>query len=90
MAKVNPKRIPRNQADVDKAYDKGLTDGTVCGLTVMLYVMKDKFDADDEQLQTFSDAFNYVIDSMARGYITQSDLKCVVREEYGTILEVRD
>ena len=89
MAKVNPRRVPRSQFDVDKAYDRGLTDGTVCGLTVMLYVMKDKFGADDDQLKQFSDAFNYVIDSMARGYITQADLKCVVREEYGTVLEVR-
>ena len=85
----NPRRVPRTQADVEKAYDKGLTDGTVCGLTVMLYVLKDKFCAEDDQLQAFSDAFNYVIDSMAKGYITQSDLKCVVKEEYGTTIELK-
>lgn len=90
MAKVrvNPKRIPRTQADVDKAYDKGLTDGTICGLTVMLYVLHDKFGATDEQLKEFSDAFNYVIDSMQRGYVTETDLRVVVKEEYGTIIKV--
>ena len=86
---TNPRKIPRTQADVDKAYDKGLIDGTVCGLTVMLYVLKDKFDADDEQLQEFSKAFNYIVDSMAKGYITQADLKCVVKEEYGTVIELK-
>ena len=90
MAKVrvNPKRIPRTQADVDKAYDKGLTDGMICGLTVMLYVLHDKFGATDEQLKEFSDAFNYVIDSMQRGYVTETDLRVVVKEEYGTIIKV--
>jgi hypothetical protein len=85
----NPRKIPRTQADVDKAYDKGLMDGTVCGLTVMLYVLKDKFEAEDEQLQEFSDAFNYTIDSMAKGYITQADLKNVVKQEYGTVIELK-
>lgn len=89
MTKVNPKRVPKSQADVNKAYDKGLTDGSICALTIMLYCLKDKFNADDEQLQAFADAFNYLVDSMAKGYITQADLKCVVKEEYGTVLTVK-
>ena len=88
-AKTNPRRIPRTQADVDRAYDKGLTDGTICGLTVMLYVLKDKFDAEDEQLLEFSKAFNRTIEAMNEGYVTEADLKTVVREEYGTVINVK-
>ena len=87
--KTNPRRIPRTQADVDRAYDKGLTDGTICGLTVMLYVLKDKFDAEDEQLLEFSQVFNRTIDAMNEGYVTEADLKTVVKEEYGTVIKVK-
>lgn len=87
--KPNPRRIPRTQADVDKAYDKGLTDGTICGLTVMLYVLKDKFGAEDEQLLEFCQAFNRTIDAMNDGYVTEADLKTVVKEEYGTVIKVK-
>lgn len=87
--KTNPRRIPRTQADVDRAYDKGLTDGTICGLTVMLYVLKDKFDAEDEQLLEFSKMFNRTIEAMNDGYVTEADLKTVVKEEYGTVIKVK-
>lgn len=86
--KTNPRRIPKTQADVDKAYDKGLLDGSIGALTIMLYVLHDKFDAEDDQLKEFSDAFDYVADSMAKGYITQADLKTVVKEEYHTVLRI--
>ena len=86
--KKSPKSIPRTQQDVDRAYDKGLLDGSVGALTIMLYVLKDKFDAEDEQLQEFSDAFNNTADGMAKGYITQADLKTVIKEEYHTVLRM--
>ena len=86
--KTNPKRIPRTEADCRKAYDKGLLDGSVGALTIMLYVLKDKFNADDTQLHEFADAFNYVADSMAQGYVTKADLMQVVKEEYGTVLRL--
>lgn len=54
----------------------------------MLYVLKDKFSADDEQLKAFSDAFNYTADSIARDYIKPSDLRTVIKEEYGTVLRI--
>ena len=86
--KVNPRRIPRTQQDVDRAFDKGLLAGSVGALTIMLYVLKDKFDAEDEQLKEFSDAFDYVSDSMAKEYITQADLAQVIKEEYHTVLRM--
>lgn len=86
--KKSPKSIPRTQADVDKAFDKGMMAGSVGALTIMLYVLKDKFQADDAQLKEFSEAFDYVADSMAKGYITQADLKTVIKEEYHTVLRL--
>ena len=86
--KTNPKRIPRTEADCRKAYDKGLLDGSVGALTIMLYVMKDKYGYSEDQLHKFADQFNYVADSMAQGYVTKADLMQVVKEEYGTVLRL--
>jgi len=85
----NPRRIPRTQADVDKAYKRGMTDGLQGALTIMLYTLKDKFGTGDEELQEFADAFNYVVDSINKGYVSEADLRTVVRAEYGTEIEVK-
>lgn len=87
--KTNPRRKPRTQADVDRAYDKGMSDGSICALTVMLYCLKDKFGATDDQLNEFSKAFNRTIEAMNEGYVTESDLKTVIREEYGTVIKIQ-
>ena len=89
MAKVNPKRIPRTQADCDKSFQRGMDAGTELCLTLVLYTLRDKFSADDKQLTEFSDAFHYTLDSINRGYITEGDLRSVLKEEYDTSVEVR-
>ena len=86
--KKSPRSIPRTQQDVDRAFGKGMLAGSKGALTIMLYVMRDKFGADDKQLREFSDAFNYVADSMAKGYVKETDLATVVKEEYGTVLRL--
>ena len=88
MMKVNPRRIPKTQADVERAYSLGRDDGTKGALTIMLYTLKDKYGWDDMRLQGFSEMFNYTVDSISRGYITESDLKSVIKVEYGLETEV--
>lgn len=87
--KVNPKRIPRTEADVLKARTHGYEEGIRGALTIMLYTLKDKFNADDEQLQEFSNAFNYTVDGINKGYVKPKDLQMVIREEYGTTVELK-
>lgn len=92
--KTNPRNIPRSQADVDKAYERGYADAEkkwqTSSLILVLYTLLDKFGANDEELKQFSDAFNYVLDSLNRGYIKDSDLQAVIKEEYGTEIVERD
>lgn len=40
--RVNPRRVPRTQKDVDAAYDRGITEGLHRGIELMLYVLIDK------------------------------------------------
>ena len=82
----NPRKIPRTQADVDKAYKRGINDGLQGALTIMLYTLKDKFGTDDTELKDFADAFNYTVDGINRGYISGKDLESVIRDEYGTTI----
>lgn len=85
----NPRKQPRTQADVDKAKKQGFDEGIKGALTIMLYTLKDKFAADDEQLQEFADAFNYTLDSINKKYVKERDLQTVIREEYGTTLVMK-
>lgn len=85
----NPRRLPRTQADVEKAYKRGMNDGLQGALTIMLYVMRDKFAAQDDQLESFADAFNYTVDSINRGYISTKDLQGVIKDEYGTTIVMK-
>lgn len=49
--KVNPRRVPRTQKDVDAAYDRGITEGLHRGIELMLYVLIDKHAAPMDDVQ---------------------------------------
>ena len=89
MSKTNPRRIPRTQADVDRAYERGKEEGVNGALVLFLFTMLDKFGAGDDELKQFADAFSYTVDSIERGYITEADLRKVVRDEYHTTIETK-
>ena len=81
--KTNPKNIPRTEQDVKRAYKRGFEDATDASLVLILYTLKDKFGATDEEIKEFASAYNYVVDSVNKGYVTEADLRTVVKEEYG-------
>ena len=86
MPKVNPRRVPRTQADVDRALEQGKDAGITGALVIMLYCLKDKFDFSDEELHDFALAFNKTVEEIREKRISEADLKTVVKEEYGTKL----
>lgn len=88
--KTNPRKIPRTQADVDRAYERGKEEGSKSAIIIMMYAMKDKFGATDEQLRDFFDAITYTVDSINKGYITEKDLKNVIKQDYGLQFVVSD
>lgn len=79
--KTNPRRIPRTEADCRAAYLRGQEAGTRGTLTLVLYTLKE-FGANDDEMSEFAAKFNDVLDSLRRGYITEADLKNVLKEEY--------
>ena len=88
--KTNPRKIPRSQADVEKAYEEGKAAGAKSTVIIMMYAMKDKFGATDEQLTDFFEAISYVVDSINKGYITEKDLMTVIKDDYDMEFVLKD
>ena len=88
--KTNPRNIPKSQADVDKAYERGKTDGAKSSIIIMMYALKDKFGASDEQLTEFFEAITYIIDSINKGYVKEKDLVSVIKDDYDMEFVLKD
>ncbi len=80
--KTNPKRVPRTQADVEKAHQNGMLFGTEFALNIVLYVLKDKHEASDDDIMQLRDEFVYQIDSISKGYLKYTDVKRALQTEY--------
>lgn len=79
-AKVNPRRVPRTEADVAAAYAKGVTEGLNRGIELMLYVLIDKHDAPIEDVQQLAAELNHAAECVAEGYVTWSDVRRMLKE----------
>lgn len=81
-SKTPPRRQPRTQADCDRAEKRGQDQGIELTLTVMLYVLVDKFSFSDEQISRVSQWFNTNISAVVSGAIKFKELQEVLRDEY--------
>lgn len=80
MGRVNPRRVPRTQRDVDAAYDKGVTEGLNRGIELMLYVLIDKHDAPMEDVQQLAAELNHVAECVSESYVTWADIRRILKE----------
>lgn len=80
--KMNPRRRPATQADVNRARDQAVADAVHLCMAVFFTVLLDKEQADKEILHRVWDEVNDLSDSINKGYVTEADLKRVLREEY--------
>jgi hypothetical protein len=87
-SKVNPRRVPRTQKDVDAAYDRGVTEGLHRGIELMLYVLIDKHAAPMDDVQQLAQELNHAAGCVAEGYITWADIRQMLKEyEVEVVLE---
>lgn len=78
--RVNPRRVPRTQKDVDAAYDRGIE--------LMLYVLIDKRSAPMDDVQQLANELNHAAGCVADGYITWADIRQMLKEyEVEVVLE---
>ena len=81
--KTPPRRLPCSQADVKRAEIKGRDDGIELTLTVMLYVLAEKFGFSDEQIHKANQHFRTNTSAILDGSIKFSEMKAVLWEDYG-------
>lgn len=80
----NPRKIPRTQADVDRAEEQGRITGMEFMATVTLWVLLDKHNAPDDEIQVFNEEIKYLMDSIAKGYVSYPDIVRTMKEEHNT------
>lgn len=85
--KPNPRRIPRTQADVERAVDKAVKAATVNALTMFLTVLLDKENADEEALCRVWHEIEDLSNSIVEGYVSIADLKHVLKAEYNIFVD---
>lgn len=78
---ANPRRIPKTQADVDRAYDLGVKDGSDQATVILMSVLLDKFGAAPYLPELWA-AIGKLSSEIAEGRVSVSDLRTVLREEY--------
>lgn len=83
-SKTNPRKIPRTQADVDRAEAKGQLFGMEFMAVLTMWILIDKHDAPDEDVQQFNEEIKYLLDSIDKGYVSYPDIRRALDEEHGT------
>ena len=83
MKKTNPKKIPRTQADVDKARKQGQTQGVELAMAIFFTAILDKGFVKSEEIPALWDAVLYVSGSIVEGYVNIFEQKKMLLEEYG-------
>ena len=85
--KVNPRRRPATQADVQRAKQKGREEAIKLAWSILFTVLRDKEGYDLEGLQRVWKEVDDLSDSIAKGYCTVTDLRDVLKQEIGANIE---
>lgn len=87
--KVNPKRVPRTEADVRKAKEEGIVDGAEYILTICCETLLTDFDFDRDQMIKFMQRINSKIDSCESGCAKAKDYASAMVEEHDFHLVIK-
>ena len=82
MSKVNPKKKPKTQADVDRARGDGINDGVKISCAIILTVLSDKFDFAD-RIDDLWREINKLSEEVKERRVSVSDLRHTLLKEYG-------
>ena len=80
--KVNPRRRPATQADVERAKREATNEAMKRVLYLILFLLIDKHGAPLEDIQQLAMEVNDEADSVASGEIKWKDIEWVVETEY--------
>ena len=81
MAKINPRRRPTTQEDVDRAWKSGVLYGIRNAHVIFLTVLVDKFNGADYIGDVWTE-INKLSEELKEGRLSIADLRTVLKEEY--------
>jgi len=84
-SKINPRRKPATQEDVNRAWGEGVIEGIRCMEAITLNCLCDKY-ADQVDVAQFWNDLNKLSESYAEGRFTIPDIRNMLKEEYRVLL----
>lgn len=79
--KKNPRSIPKTQADVDKAFNRGVNAGVRNASAIFLTVLCDKFNGGDYIREVWAE-IQKLAEEVAERRVSVTDLEKVLDDEY--------
>lgn len=88
--KTNPLKIPKTQADVDRAYEKGREDAIKILLNICVYTLGSDMGMSDEDLEIFNKRFIKNLECHLTGEMTEKDIRETLLAEKGWEIEIKE
>lgn len=83
--KTNPQKKPVTEADVRRAWKRGVEDGVSCATAIILTVFVDKFGGAEHVPDIWAE-LNKLSEEVAEHRVSIGDLKHTLKVEYGIIV----
>ena len=81
--KTNPLKIPKTQADVDRAYEKGRVDAMTIFLNICVFTLGCDMGMSDDDLETFHKRFVKILECHLMGEMREKDIRDTLLTERG-------
>ena len=81
--KINPNKRPATWADVTRAKREASNEAVKLAWSILFYALADKKGMTAEELQDIWRRVDDVSDSVVKGYVKVTELRDVLRKEYG-------
>ena len=81
--KTNPNKIPKTQADVDRAYEKGRLDAMTLFLNICVFTLGSDMGMSDEDLEIFNKRFVKNLECHLTGEMSAKDIRDTLLSENG-------
>ena len=81
--KTNPNKRPATWADVTRAKKEASNEAVKLAWSIQFYALADKKGMTVEEMQDIWKRVNDISDSVVKGYVNVTDLRDVLRKEYG-------
>lgn len=88
--KTNPNKIPKTQADVDRAYEEGRLEAMTAFLNVCIFTLGSDMGMSDEDLETFNRRFIKNLECHLMGEMREKDIRDTLLAERGWKIELKE